>query len=346
MIHGRILTTCLLLPLCISACSKQDSKLYIPDKEDQLSKRIDLTAHPRPVVIAGQKITALHLDKMSDEIFLQDFQNYIVDTKGAKKSFLALRQQLKLRPDQILLFGVRKKDSIGIPIVDLTNPDLFSRANSLAIQHLALLKRSSIPEKDPYETTDTYQQRIKAKQQQTEKLTAKANIDLGRIEDALNFSNRWIEIPDYFDQLNRIDYDADQALLTIQTTAPVIHEDDLRMASEDALIRLKRFQVKASAEQAKSLISAWDNREQTSVYMAFVLDYQPEGLVIDRIVLMEYLGMDQQFRVIEQLKPQQIYVEDVRPDLTLVQQQVIPLQQIRPFQFGMFTYAETQGKAP
>ncbi|WP_436860993.1 hypothetical protein [Acinetobacter haemolyticus] len=343
MIHGRILTTCLLLPLCISACSKQDSKLYIPDKEDQLSQRIDPMANPRPVVIAGQKITTLYLDKTSDESFLRDFQNYIVDTKGAKKTFLALRQQLRLRPDQLLLFGVRKKDHTEIPIVDLTSPDLFSRANSLAIQHLALLKASSIPDKDPYETTDTYQQRIKAKQQQTEKLTAKANIDLGRIEDALNFSNRWIEIPDYFDQLNRIDYDADQALLTIQTTAPVVHEDDLRMVSEDALIRLVRFQVKASAEQAKSLISVWDSRAQASVYMAFVLDYQPQGLAISRVVLMEYLGMDQQFRVIEQLKPQQIYVQKVRPDLTLVQQQVIPLQQIIPFQFGISSHAETQG---
>ena len=112
MIHGRILTTCLLLPLCISACSKQDSKLYISDKEDQLSKRIDVNAHSRPVVIAGQKITALHLDKTSDESFLQDFQNYIVDTKGAKAIFLALRQQLKLRPDQILFFGVRKNRTV------------------------------------------------------------------------------------------------------------------------------------------------------------------------------------------------------------------------------------------
>lgn len=115
------------------------------------------------------------------------------------------------------------------------------------------------------------------------------------------------------------------------------------MVSEDALIRLVRFQVKASAEQAKSLISVWDSRAQASVYMAFVLDYQPQGLAISRVVLMEYLGMDQQFRVIEQLKPQQIYVQKVRPDLTLVQQQVIPLQQIIPFQFGISSHAETQG---
>lgn len=53
--------------------------------------------------------------------------------------------------------------------------------------------------------------------------------------------------------------------------------------------------------------------------------------------------MDQQFRVIEQLKPQQIYVQKLRPDLTLVQQQVIPLQQIIPFQFGISSHAETQG---
>lgn len=335
MTHARILSACLLLSLCISACSKQDSNTYIPDKKDQLSKRIDLTSAQRPIVIHGQSIAALEGAPSIDETILQDFQNYIADRKGAKGAFLDLRKQLKLRPDQMLLFGVRSKVQKDTPFVDLSNTDLFSRANTLAIEHLALFKRSSVPEKDPYETTAAYQQRVRTEQQRTQKLTAKSNVDLGRIEDALNFSSRGLELPDSFDALSRIDYDADQALLTVQTSIPQIRAVELERYDPEAQFQLFSFQVNASAEQAKDIIRIFDARGLAPVYIAFVLDYQPNGIQINRIVLMEYLGIEQEFKLLAQLMPKQIKVQTLNTRLDVLHEQSIALQHLIPFQFGL-----------
>ena len=316
MTHVRILTVCLLLPLCISACSKQDSKLYIPDKKYQLSKRIEINTEKRPMVISGQSIPALVAGQQIDESEIISFQEYIANAEGQKNQFRQLRQQLKLRQDQILLLGLRGR---GAPVVNLADTQMFSDVNTLVINHLRLLKRA----------------------QPT--LTTKLNIDLGRIEDALNLNYQPVNIPTYFDRLNRVAYDTEQGVLTIQTTAPVVHENDLSSQPEDERIQVLRFQGQTSAEQAQNLLDLWQGRVEKPVYLAFVLDYQPQGISIDRIILLDEKGYDSGYSIISQMKPKQIQMQEISPDLNLLHEQSIALHMLIPFRFGFTSTATTVG---
>lgn len=342
MTYVRILTACLLLPLCISACSQQNETLYIPDKKDQLSKRIEVVAVKRPVVILGQSVPTYGTgEDIANQDIIEDFQEYIANTNGKKSQFLKLRQELKLSPNQILLFGLRQS---GSEIFTLADTELFDYGNILAVDHLRLLKSGTSLEKDPYETTAAYEQRVQTAQQKIKQQTAHLNIDLGLIEDALNFIHKAITIPSSFDSLNYVAYDADQQLLSIQTTVPFV--DPKQSLNERDSFSVIHFQGPASAERAKSLIELWErDRTENPVYITFVLDYQPQGMSINRIVLLEKARDHSGYSIITEMKPKQIQIQKVDKDLKILQDQIIPLHTVIPYRFGFQSEAETQGES-
>lgn len=227
MAHAPILAACLMVPLCVTACSKNDNRIYIPAEADGLSERIPIQSQPAvPVLVTAEQLQPLAPSDDIDDGALDSFHQQLTD-KEQQADWQALRQQLKLKPDQMLWLGSqRRRLKEDFNLVDLRTADAYPYANQLMIHYFRRLKYPiSIEAQGELETTTAYQQRLAAAKQKHQQLTEKLKVDLSHLELALNATH----VPVCFnaedqDAYNAIEYDADQEVLSLRSSVPYVTE--------------------------------------------------------------------------------------------------------------------------
>lgn len=279
MVRTRFFATYFLMSLCLGACSKQ-SPVDIPSSSDQSSKELDHLRH-RPLLFTAEGIPAF---KPSDEINstqIEDFRRYI-NASEQQMMLEKLRQQLKLTPDQILVIGLKRPDQEDAQEIDLSDPTLLYRANDLTIDHIRFLRTAQEVPREEFEKKEAYQLRLNKIKEAQQQMTARMQVDLGRLEDALNLISQPIRInlgePD---QLNQYSYDVDQERLTI--LAPLAPNTDWGLQIQDEPIKVLHLVAHVTPELAQSIKDRFS--PQFEYVLGFILDRQNEQYSVSGVVV-------------------------------------------------------------
>lgn len=368
MAHAPIWVACLMVPLCVTACSKKDNHVYIPDEAEALSERIQTQSNPVPVLVTAEQLQPLAPTDEVDDGALESFHQQLTD-KQQQADWQALRQQLKLKPDQIVWLGSqRRRLKEDFNPVDLRKAEAHPQANQLMINYFRRLKSPNLIEaQGELETTAAYQQRLDAAQQQHQQLMGKLKVDLSHLELALNVLHAPVCFnADDQDAYNAIEYDADNETLSLRTSIPYVTEKEVLAQAynpnfDGQQVEVLKVELHYPLAQAKSNLA--DLKRGTCLGYLLQLD-AGQRLTVKQLILSAYssdTAIPQP--VVYRFQPQQL-----RYDLYQEQQEVtrrddgtrdyhpkprqlihstdIPIPQQIDYRFGLAnTPVETQGAA-
>lgn len=353
--HVQLLTTCLILQMGLVACS-QNTTTYPPSEKDSLSRRIEPQQQATRVIVNSDQIQPFADDDDLDQVDTSRLSEYLSPTMGAsyKPNVQEYRKKLSLKADEVMFFG--EYDQSGEhSSVDISRTEFLAKANDLAINHLRALKTpSAISERGEYETTAEYRQRQASALAQHQQNTARAFVDLTRIEDTLNLSGYvWVLKQADSDRFHEMRYDVDHEMLHLRTLSTKTTEDDIERSpfydfpktlySLEIQAHLPRAQAQQQFEQLKDGIT-----------LAFILKMdQHKRLSLDRIALLN------SYTAPVVIQPEVIKFTDILVEATKTRneetgyderaffyttqnERLLKLKQPYAFQFGIESYRPPQ----
>src|SRR3990167_5915816 len=335
MAHAPIWVACLMVPLCVTACSKKDNHVYIPDEAEALSERIQIQSNPVPVLVTAEQLKPLTPSEAVDEGALESFHQQLTD-KQQQADWQTFRQQLKLKPDQIVWLGSqRRRFKEDFNPVDLRQTDAYPQANQLMINYFRRLKSPN-------------------------SIEAQLELALNVLHAPVCFN------ADDQDAYNAIEYDADHETLSLRTSIPYVTEKEVLAQAynpnfDGQQVEVLKVELHYPLAQAKSNLA--DLKRGTCLGYLLQLD-AGQRLTVKQLILSAYssdTAIPQP--VVYRFQPQQL-----RYDLYQEQQEVtrrddgtrdyhpkprqllhstdIPIPQQIDYRFGLAnTPVETQGAA-
>ena len=326
--------------LLIGCGNKQASTESLhPDENAALSQRLEPSQ--RPILIEAKAFKPFLRSEQDIGSDVSGFRKYIHQNDRA--ALLKLRTKLQLKPDQLLVIG-QGQSSGTLILSDFLQNDLFASANDLVINHVRSLKTPTIGEgKGEFETTEQYQQRQQAEQAKLKKITANLHVDIGRLEDALNYLSAPIRFKvNTTSQGGFANYDADRQLVYLQSLSPT----DGYMKHPPTL----NLVFSASPENAELIINQLKNDFNERNRLGFVFRMQQGQLLIDRLIVYQSDVDDSYYSSVMTIDPVQLYLaESVVGRADDAQQPAVlpfPLKQKLPFQFGFKHYHDPDLSKP
>lgn len=299
MMKKQLLCCCMASVLFLGGCSKKEEPQTVQDEYSDVSGSVESETETEvlsPVILSKTAVQPLPLidgDILGN--FPDDDYRYasparfplnIVerrddqDTHSFDQVAAILRQNLKLRDDQILVTGRESGPMEGMDQVlfDLTNDQLYQFANNLAINYVRMLKTPIIKPKGEFETTEQYQLRVE--QTKAELEAYQVDYDVNLLQNALNKAMRRLYIkqgfaaPDY-------QYDADKGILTLKL------EENASSRRLETLLTLPM-----AAADAQELVqgSGWAR--------AYIMDFKQNHLKVSGVLFFKFQSqITQQQRV-------------------------------------------------
>ncbi|MGB9040394.1 MAG: hypothetical protein WCC23_18055, partial [Acinetobacter calcoaceticus] len=181
MMKKQLLCCCIASVLFLGGCSKKEEPQTAQDEYSDVSGSVETeieTGVLSPVILSKMAVQPLPLidgDILGN--FPEDDYRYASparfslnlverqsdqDIRSFDQIAAILKQNLKLRDDQILVMGRESGPMEGMDQVlfDLTSDQLYQFANNLAINYVRMLKTQIIKPKGEFETTEQYQLRV------------------------------------------------------------------------------------------------------------------------------------------------------------------------------------------
>lgn len=331
------LFVCVLGSFLLIGCGNKNASTEVlrPDENAALSQRLEPTH--RPVLVEAKAIQPFLNQQQLPESDVSGFRDYLHGQSGNRSALLQFREQLQLKPNQILVLGIEKPNQELL--LEFLNNQLFTSANDLVINHARMLKTPVAGEsKGEFETTEQYQQRIQAEQGTLKKATAHLNVELGRLEDALNYLAYPIAInvlsPSTEDSAQ---YDADRQIMHIQASSTNA------AGYYDSTVSKLNLVFGASAKDAEIILGNLRDERDKRNYLGFILSMQQGQLVLEQAILYQHNNNDDRYLRLATINPSQLYLT-TRPlnadesNKALNSEKPYPLKQKLPFQFGLKHY--------
>ena len=331
------LFVCVLGSFLLIGCGNKNASTEVlrPDKNAALSQRLEPTQ--RPVLVEAKALQPFLNQQQLPEADVSGFREYLHGQSGNRSALLQFREKLQLKPNQVLVLGIEKPNQELL--LEFPNNDLFASANDLVINHARMLKTPVTGAgKGEFETTEQYQQRIQAEQGTLKKATAHLKVDLGRLEDALNYLAYPIPInvlsPSSEDSAQ---YDADRQVMHIQASSTNA------AGYYDSTISKLNLVFSASPKDAEIILGNLRDERDKRNYLGFILSMQRGQLVLEQAILYQHNNNDDRYLRLATINPSQLYLT-TRPlnadesNKALNSEQPYPLQQKLPFQFGLKQY--------
>lgn len=339
------LFVCVLGSFLLIGCGNKNASTEVlrPDENAALSQRLEPTH--RPVLVEAKLIQPFLNQQQLSEADVSGFRDYLHAQEGNRSALQQFRDKLQLKANQILVLGVEKPGQQSLK--EFLNNDLFATANDLVINHARFLKTPVEGQsKGEFETTEQYQQRLQVENAKLKKLTAQVNVDLGRLEDALNYLAAPIPInvlsPTAEDSAQ---YDVDRQVMHIQTSSTTTADYYSSVVSTLNLI------FSASVKDAEIILGNLRDERDKRNYLGFIFSVQQGQLRIDQVILYQHNNNDDRYLRLATINPSQLYLS-TRPliadesNQSLNSKQPYPLQQKLPFQFGLKNYRDPEQQAP
>ncbi|MDM1018868.1 hypothetical protein QSV37_00860 [Acinetobacter sp. VNK23] len=331
------LFVCVLGSFLLMGCGNKNASTDVlrPDENTALSQRLE-PVH-RPVLVEAKALQPFINLQHLPEADVSDFREYIHGQTGNRSALLQFRDKLQLKPNQILVLGMEKPGQQ--PLLEFPNNDLFASANDLVVNHARMLKTPVAGEgKGEFETTEQYQQRIQAEQGTLKKATANLNVDLGRLEDALNHLAYPVPInvlsPSSEDSAQ---YDADRQVMHIQASSTS------NAGYYDSVVSKLNLIFSASPQDAEIILGNLRDERDKRNYLGFIFAMQQGQLVLEQAILYQHNSNDDRYLRLATINPSQLYLT-TRPlnadesNRNLNTKQSYPLKQKLLFQFGLRHY--------
>ena len=330
------LFVCVLGSFLLIGCGNKNSSTEVlsPDENVALSQRLEPTH--RPVLVEAKALQPFLNQQQLPEADVSGFRDYLHAQSGNRSALLQFREKLQLKPNQILVLGIEKPSQQSL--LEFPKNDLFASANDLVINHARMLKTPVTGEsKGEFETTEQYQQRIQAEQATLKKATANLNVDLGRLEDALNYLAYPIAInvlsPSSEDSAQ---YDADRQVMHIQASSTNA------AGYYDSTVSKLNLVFSASPKNAEIILGNLSDERDKRNYLGFILSMQQGQLVLEQAIIYQHNNNDRYLRLAT-INPSQLYLT-TRPlnadesNKNLNSEQPYSLKQKLSFQFGLKHY--------
>ncbi|MCR4532409.1 hypothetical protein [Acinetobacter venetianus] len=330
------LFVCVLGSFLLIGCGNKNASTEVlrPDENAALSQRLEPTQ--RPVLVEAKALQPFLNQQQLPEADVSGFRDYLHGQSGNRSALLQFREKLQLKPNQVLLLGIEKTNQELL--LEFPNNDLFASANDLVINHARMLKTPTGAGKGEFETTEQYQQRIQAEQGTLKKATAQLKVDLGRLEDALNYLAYPIPInvlsPSSEDSAQ---YDADRQVMHIQASSTNA------AGYYDSTVSKLNLVFSASPKDAEIILGNLRDERDKRNYLGFILSMQQGQLVLEQAILYQHNNNDDRYLRLATINPSQLYLS-TRPlnadesNKNLNTEQPYPLQQKLPFLFGLKHY--------
>ncbi|ENW19263.1 hypothetical protein [Acinetobacter haemolyticus] len=330
------LFVCVLGSFLLIGCGNKNASTEVlrPDENAALSQRLEPTQ--RPVLVEAKALQPFLNQQQLPEADVSGFRDYLHGQSGNRSALLQFREKLQLKPNQVLLLGIEKTNQELL--LEFPNNDLFASANDLVINHARMLKTPTGAGKGEFETTEQYQQRIQAEQGTLKKATAHLKVDLGRLEDALNYLAYPIPInvlsPSSEDSAQ---YDADRQVMHIQASSTNA------AGYYDSTVSKLNLVFSASPKDAEIILGNLRDERDKRNYLGFILSMQQGQLVLEQAILYQHNNNDDRYLRLATINPSQLYLS-TRPlnadesNKNLNTEQPYPLQQKLPFLFGLKHY--------
>ncbi|GAB01604.1 MULTISPECIES: hypothetical protein [Acinetobacter] len=330
------LFVCVLGSFLLIGCGNKNASTEVlrPDENAALSQRLEPTQ--RPVLVEAKALQPFLNQQQLPEADVSGFRDYLHGQSGNRTALLQFREKLQLKPNQVLLLGIEKTNQELL--LEFPNNDLFASANDLVINHARMLKTPTGAGKGEFETTEQYQQRIQAEQGTLKKATAHLKVDLGRLEDALNYLAYPIPInvlsPSSEDSAQ---YDADRQVMHIQASSTNA------AGYYDSTVSKLNLVFSASPKDAEIILGNLRDERDKRNYLGFILSMQQGQLVLEQAILYQHNNNDDRYLRLATINPSQLYLS-TRPlnadesNKNLNTEQPYPLQQKLPFLFGLKHY--------
>ncbi|MCP4143732.1 MAG: hypothetical protein GY752_00455, partial [bacterium] len=327
---------CVLGSFLLIGCGNKNASTEVlrPDENAALSQRLEPTQ--RPVLVEAKALQPFLNQQQLPEADVSGFRDYLHGQSGNRTALLQFREKLQLKPNQVLLLGIEKTNQELL--LEFPNNDLFASANDLVINHARMLKTPTGAGKGEFETTEQYQQRIQAEQGTLKKATAHLKVDLGRLEDALNYLAYPIPInvlsPSSEDSAQ---YDADRQVMHIQASSTNA------AGYYDSTVSKLNLVFSASPKDAEIILGNLRDERDKRNYLGFILSMQQGQLVLEQAILYQHNNNDDRYLRLATINPSQLYLS-TRPlnadesNKNLNTEQPYPLQQKLPFLFGLKHY--------
>ncbi|WP_420001513.1 hypothetical protein ACN19N_13195 [Acinetobacter sp. LF10] len=341
------LFVCVLGSFLLIGCGNKNASTEVlrPDENAALSQRLEPTH--RPVLVEAKALQPFINLQQLPEADVSGFRDYLHSQAGNRSALLQFRDKLQLKPNQILVLGVEKTSQQSL--LEFPNNDLFASANDLVINHARMLKTPIAGEsKGEFETTEQYQQRTQAEQGTLKKATANLNVDLGRLEDALNY----LAYPIPINVLNpssedSAQYDADRQVMHIQVQVSISNP----AGYYDSTVSKLNLVFSASPKDAEIILGNLRDERDKRNYLGFILSMQQGQLVLEQAILYQHNNNDDRYLRLATINPSQLYLS-TRPlnadesNKNLNAEQPYPLNQKLPFQFGLKHYRNPEQQPP
>ncbi|OJU55088.1 MAG: hypothetical protein BGN93_11525, partial [Acinetobacter sp. 39-4] len=283
------LFVCVLGSFLLIGCGNKNASTEVlrPDENAALSQRLEPTH--RAVLVEAKAIQPFLNQQQLPESDVSGFRDYLHGQSGNRSALLQFREKLQLKPNQILVLGIEKPNQELL--LEFPNNQLFANANDLVINHARMLKTPVAGEsKGEFETTEQYQQRIQAEQGTLKKATAHLNVELGRLEDALNYLAYPIAInvlsPSTEDSAQ---YDADRQVMHIQASSTNA------AGYYDSTVSKLNLVFSASAKDAEIILGNLRDERDKRNYLGFILSMQQGQLVLEQAILYQHNNNDDHY---------------------------------------------------
>ncbi|ENV70718.1 hypothetical protein [Acinetobacter towneri] len=281
----RPLLTCMLGSCLLVGCGDRPSskETGTASNNQAISQRV--TFDTRPVLIPGDQLPPFEIvnDDIPYEVDL--FSQYLHRDLESKELFKKLRQDLKLSADELLIVGNREPlitpQNQGFFLGSHPEEGLFTAANKVVIDHVRLLKKYNPTERQPTESTQIYQQRILQERQQHEKVTSNMQVDLGRLEDALNFYTHRGHLPDNDGDVAPSYYDPDRQIMHLKY--PNLHYED--SYDSEGLLEILSVEFRLVPAEAEKLLKMMPYRAPS---LGFVYGVKDGRLTLLELVLYSF----------------------------------------------------------
>ena len=340
------LFVCVLGSFLLMGCGNRNASTEVlrPDENAALSQRLE-PLH-RPVLVEANALKPFLNPQQLPETDVSGFREYIHGQTGSRAAVLQFRQKLQLKPNQVLLLGDEQSYQKNI-LLEFPNNDLFASANDLVVNHARMMKTPVAGEaRGEFETTEQYQQRSQAERDKLAKVTANINVDLGRLEDALNY----LAVPIPINVLNpsgddSAQYDADRQVMHIQTSSTS------STGYYSSVVSTLNMDFSASPRDAEMILGNLRDERDKRNYLGFILGMQQGQLVLEQVILYQHNNNDDRYLRLATINPSELYLS-IRPlnedesNRELHSRQQYPLKQKLPFQFGLRHYRNPEQQQP
>lgn len=331
MTTAQVKAVGLIIPLLIIACSS-DSDHTKTEAKQQLSERVDLSHLQRPVLLAADQIQGFSAAKQMDDQ-TETFHEFAVSAHAQNSDVAQLHQQLKLNPNQVLLFGNWVQRQQQGTLIDSLKGQVLQQAWQLSLNHLRFLKTPPIVIKDAYESTADWQTRLNEQQQKYQQLSQKMQLDLGRLENAANFLGEPMRLNQFPDPWSRMTYDPDQHALSTRLSYPAQLPPDRDEQHEPIIASVINFQVKMPAEQAKKIIELVEETSDNRHYLAYILDFNDGNFRLEKVAIIQVNYKFDDVKAVTVLNPQAVYLQQVDGTGNVLSEQAVLAHQALPFRF-------------